>query len=308
MTKLPFLAKAAVLTLALCAVSPVAWTADAEPGKDHQLVGRYEGSKLTFYHHVKFNEINLLKGPEESALNLEGAISYYYYDYPADVSSLEVQRNYESSFKAKGLEILYSEKDGLDLGMRLNGVTRWPTILIRNECGYHGTVRYMLAKHDTTHVSIAVCDKIAGNPGSIYVAVVENKAMDTGKIKFVDASAMQKSINDTGRVSLYGIHFDFDKDVINPDSQNTIYEMIKLMQGNPQLRLRIVGHTDSQGTEAHNLDLSSRRAGAVIRSLVGAGIAVERLSSGGAGSSEPVATNDTEEGRAKNRRVELVQQ
>ena len=182
--------------------------------------------------------------------------------------------------------------------------------------------RYLFAKREAAdevaYVSIALSDMSSSRPyrndgadlneGTAFVRVVEGKPMETGKIKFVKASEMQQSINDTGRINLYGIHFDFDKDVITPDSQNTIYEMIKLMQGNPQLKLQVVGHTDSQGLESHNLDLSSRRAGAVIRSLVGAGIGVERLSSRGAGSSQPVATNDTEDGRAKNRRVELVRQ
>ena len=140
----------------------------------------------------------------------------------------------------------------------------------------------------------------------VDVVVVETKEMDTGKIKFINSSAMQKSLQDTGRVNLYGIHFDFDKDEIKPDSQPTIDEMIKLMRSNPEMKLQVVGHTDSQGLEPHNNDLSSRRAGSVTRALVQAGIEAGRLSSRGAGSSEPVATNDTEDGRAKNRRVELV--
>ena len=180
--------------------------------------------------------------------------------------------------------------------------------------------RYLFAKREATdgvtYVSIALSDKSSDSPytgegmvineSTAFVRVVEGKPMETGKIKFVDASAMQKSLHDTGRVNLYGIHFDFDKDAINPDSQPTIDEMIKLLRANPQMKLQVVGHTDSQGQEAHNNDLSSRRAGSVTRALVQAGIGVERLSSRGAGSTQPVASNDTEDGRAKNRRVELV--
>jgi len=221
---------------------------------------------------------------------------------------------------------------------RTLNATNWPVMEIKGWAGtgtpgmyfhFRKGGRYLLAKRDgsdgVAYVSIALSDTSSSNPyisadnlynapvadineNTAFIRVVEGKPMETGKIKFVKASEMQQAINDTGRINLYGIQFDFDKDVIKPESQNTIYEMIKLMQGNPQLRLQVVGHTDSQGTESHNLDLSSRRAGAVIRSLVGAGITVDRLRSRGAGSSEPVATNDTDEGRAKNRRVELVRQ
>ncbi|MCL2715219.1 MAG: OmpA family protein [Alphaproteobacteria bacterium] len=124
----------------------------------------------------------------------------------------------------------------------------------------------------------------------------------------VSAAEISKDLDTSGRIALYGIHFDVDRDSINPDSRATIQEMVKVLAAHPQLHLIVVGHTDSQGLEPHNLDLSSRRADAVIRSLVQAGIASDRLLAHGAGSSQPVATNDTEEGRALNRRVELVKQ
>ena len=78
-----------------------------------------------------------------------------------------------------------------------------------------------------------------------------SKAMDTGKITFIDALAMQKSLNATGRINLYGIYFDTDKDTIKPESKPTIDEISKLMRDSPQLRLQVVGHTDSTGGDAH---------------------------------------------------------
>ena len=81
------------------------------------------------------------------------------------------------------------------------------------------------------------------------------------------------------------------------------------MQGTPELKVKIVGHTDNKGTADYNLDLSSRRAANVVAALTGSyGVAADRLSSEGAGLTQPIASNDTEEGRAKNRRVELVPQ
>jgi OOP family OmpA-OmpF porin len=86
-------------------------------------------------------------------------------------------------------------------------------------------------------------------------------------------------------------------------------EIAKLLQEKPELKLKIVGRTDNKGTPEYNLDLSSRRAANVVVALTGSyGIAADRLTSGGAGLTQPIASNDTEEGRAKNRRVELVAQ
>ncbi|MCL2714907.1 MAG: OmpA family protein [Alphaproteobacteria bacterium] len=124
----------------------------------------------------------------------------------------------------------------------------------------------------------------------------------------VSAGQIAEGLAAAGRIALYGIHFDFDRDEIRPESGSSISEIAKLMQGNPELKLLVVGHTDSQGLEPHNLDLSVRRASAVIHALVAAGISADHLMAHGAGSSQPVATNDNEEGRAKNRRVELVKQ
>ena len=94
-----------------------------------------------------------------------------------------------------------------------------------------------------------------------------------------------------------------------PKSKPTLDEIAKLLTSKPDLRLKIIGHTDNKGTAEYNLDLSSRRAGNVAAALVGGyGIDPARLTSEGAGLSRPLASNDTEEGRAKNRRVELVAQ
>jgi len=304
----------------------------AEPGKDHPLVGRYEGSVMWLYRAPKYDQAAFIKEPinkKIDRLQLEGNVSFYYYSLPPNRSTFEVARNYEDSLKDKGFEIVLScatsnQSCGTNSQVRFaaemsDPVTRWPedgnhSPRRIHTSGYEnggcdgGDLKYLLAKREadsgTTHVSIVVCDRDL--PASAFVAVVDSKAMDKGKIKFINASDMQKSLQDTGRVNLYGIHFDFDKDEIKPDSQPTIDEMIKLMRANPQIKLQVVGHTDSQGLEPHNNDLSNRRAGSVTRALVQAGIEAGRLSSKGAGSSQPVATNDTEDGRAKNRRVELV--
>lgn len=107
------------------------------------------------------------------------------------------------------------------------------------------------------------------------------------------------------RVVLRGIKFGSDTAYIEPASAGVLDLVAQRMRENPEIRVRIEGYTDEQATEAHNLELSQERAEAVKRILVGFGIAEDRLETVGHGESNPVASNDTTEGRALNRRVEL---
>ena len=104
---------------------------------------------------------------------------------------------------------------------------------------------------------------------------------------------------------VYGIYFDTDKASLKPESDATLHQVLALLNARPQLRLRVTGHTDDQGSDAHNLTLSQQRAAAVVAWLVDKGIAADRLQSEGDGETRPVASNATEQGRALNRRVEI---
>jgi len=137
-----------------------------------------------------------------------------------------------------------------------------------------------------------------------YVVVLEREGMKQS-LGFLDASAMKKAIDADGRVALY-INFDVDKATLRPDAQPIIAEIDKLLAGDPALRLSIEGHTDNTGTPAHNQTLSTARARSVLGALVGLGIDPARLQSKGFGQDKPLADNASEDGRAKNRRVELV--
>jgi outer membrane protein OmpA-like peptidoglycan-associated protein len=119
------------------------------------------------------------------------------------------------------------------------------------------------------------------------------------------AEALKAEIDRHGRVTIY-INFDFDKAIIKPDSKPTVNEVIRMMKQSLDLKLSINGYTDNVGTHEYNVKLSQARAAAVVEALAKAGIAADRLSSAGFGDSAPIADNDKPEGRAKNRRVELV--
>jgi len=125
----------------------------------------------------------------------------------------------------------------------------------------------------------------------------------------VDAAALASDITRTGHSAVYGIYFDTGKADIKPESDAALKEITKLLQQDPKLKLHVVGHTDNVGTLASNMDLSRRRADAVARALTTKyQIAALRLTSEGVGPLAPVMSNDSEDGRAKNRRVELVKQ
>jgi outer membrane protein OmpA-like peptidoglycan-associated protein len=138
--------------------------------------------------------------------------------------------------------------------------------------------------------------------------VVDTVPMET-KMVTVEAAAMAKDIAATGHVALYGIYFDHDKTDLKPESAPTIAEIAKLLKQDPKLTMYVVGHTDNVGGYEYNMGLSERRAAAVVKELTGKhGIQAARLKAAGAGPIAPVAPNDSDPGRAKNRRVELVKQ
>ena len=137
------------------------------------------------------------------------------------------------------------------------------------------------------------------------LTIVEKEAM--AQEVTIDAKAMASSIADTGSVALYGIFFDTAKSEVKPDSQPAIDQIVQLLKDKPALKVGIVGHTDMVGDQAANIKLSQARAQAVVAELVKKGIAASRLIPFGAGPWAPVASNKAEEGRAKNRRVELVE-
>lgn len=324
----------ALFRLVACTLSLVA-PAFAAPAGDHPLVGHYEGSELVGRHVSAFDEVELVNGPISGTrgvgapgwLRVEGRVTLLYYALPEGRSSLEILRNHQAGLEGKGFRITftcatgngscYAAREGritgtapYDFANALDANPELPRLdgdFIRN---YFGTnARYLLAKlsrpEGAVYVGIAIAEHNRGNHA--FIRVVETKDMDGGKIGFIGADDMQKAIDEKGRVSLYGIHFDFDRDTVRDDSKPTLDEIARLLRTDPSLRLSVVGHTDAKGAADYNRELSQRRA-ANVRSALVATYAIDatRLESRGAGAAEPVATNDDEEGRARNRRVELV--
>jgi outer membrane protein OmpA-like peptidoglycan-associated protein len=119
---------------------------------------------------------------------------------------------------------------------------------------------------------------------------------------------MKAALDKDGRVQLYGILFDIDKATLKTESVKQLQHVITLLKDNPKLKIEVQGHTDDQGSDDHNMKLSLRRAETVVSYLALFDIELSRLTPKGYGESQPISPNDTDEGRAKNRRVELVKQ
>jgi outer membrane protein OmpA-like peptidoglycan-associated protein len=172
--------------------------------------------------------------------------------------------------------------------------------------------RYLLASltraQGDVHIAVMAADLPDKGRPAVFVMLVESKPLEKGKMA-LDANALDQTLAKTGKAVLYGIYFDVDKADIKPESQPQLDQIAKLLGDHPEIRLTITGYTDNQGSADYNQKLSQRRATAIVASLVDShGIAAGRLNAQGMGASSPLGSNSTEEGRAKNRRVELAKQ
>jgi outer membrane protein OmpA-like peptidoglycan-associated protein len=134
-----------------------------------------------------------------------------------------------------------------------------------------------------------------------YLTVVMKEAMKQD----VTAGSMLEALNREGHIALY-INFDTGKSTIKPESKAIINQIVEMLKANPKLNISVEGHTDNMGNPKSNKTLSDDRAKSVVSAIVAQGIDAKRLSALGHGQDKPIADNKTEEGRAKNRRVELV--
>lgn len=301
--------------------------------KDHPLLSRFTGAMLVGYGAKEFDEVDLVAGKQvekenkrvfEKTLRTEGKFTRIAYNYPPERSSVEVMRNYQAAIQKAGLKTLFScekESCGKDFGeLMLERVGR--DFRIEDTSRYwepfnYGRIepRYVLASGTRSDGSLAyaavyVMPPVEGRNGGVYIEIVEPKPMETEKVfASLNADDMAKGLAAEGKIALYGIYFDTDKADIKPESTATLAEMAKLLRNDSKLSVYIVGHTDNQGALARNLDLSKRRAEAVVKALANEyKIDAKRLAAKGVASFAPVASNDGDAGRTKNRRVELVKQ
>ena len=191
-------------------------------------------------------------------------------------SELQILRNFENAATKLGGTILSREKTKETLRLTKDGKEVWVEVW-------------------------------AEFTGKYALTIVEKKAMAQDIV--ANADVLLNDLKATGHSAVYGIYFDTGKSEIKPESGQAIGEIAKLLKSDASLKVYVVGHTDNVGGLEANMKLSRDRADAVVQALVrDHGIIASRLNAYGDGPYAPVASNDTEEGRAKNRRVELVKQ
>jgi len=301
---------------------------------DHPLLPRYPGSEICASESEEFGEYRLVNGPatnrdEIATTAIEGKISRNMYVLKDEErSTLEVMRNYEIALEDAGFSEIYNcsgddcaegadyrtfhffrANPNLKLSCKVPDNANWG--MAEKEPRYFAAHLSRPAEGDV-HVAVTVAAwHLRGGGGPRYVFIqadaVDAAPMQVGmELKLADE--MDRELNTTGRAVLYGILFDTDSTKIKTESQAALIEIAKLLNARQELSLLVVGHTDDEGSLEYNLDLSARRARAVADALVGGhGIARGRLEGHGVGFLAPVTSNRTEEGRALNRRVELVE-
>jgi OOP family OmpA-OmpF porin len=250
---------------------------DVKGSKDHPLFSRMPGFYIASYEASDFNSHEFQNEKRERVM-VEGRyfqIQYESKEGTAAPSPLQIHRNYENAMRKIGGTVLYGDDEYSFMKLVKDGKEIWVEVT-------------------------------AYGPKPNLI-IIEKQAMKQDIV--ADADAFSKDIRATGHAAIYGIYFDTNQSVLKPESQKALAEIARLLKGDPGLKVYVVGHTDSTGVYEANIKLSLDRATAVVQNLTAKhGIAASRLKAGGAGPLAPVASNDTDEGKAKNRRVELVKQ
>ena len=266
---------------------PFAFGKTDKPGsKDYPGLSRMPGYYISSYDESQFDSFTfkIKEGEKDKQQAVEGRLFRYRYDLPRNAtaaSALQIIRNFQNAARSAGGTVLGEWGQGNDRETTLRFVKS-------------GSEVWLVVR------AFSSVDKL------YQMVIVEKQAMQQDVT--LDAKAMAQDIGETGRVTLYGIHFDTGKAEIKPESEPALAEIAKLLTQNAALKVYVVGHTDMVADLATNVKLSQARAQAVVSALASRhGIAGGRLIPYGAGPYAPVASNKTEDGRARNRRVELVE-
>ncbi len=276
----------AAFALALFAAPALAFAQDlTEPDdegcKDSPLLTRMAGCRIMRCTNRDFDAMELqvgaVKDGAETMKGFEGATDNMVYACPSRLSSLQIVRNAENALKAAGFTVVFSGKRG----------DEQPVVT---------------AQKGPQWV------QVFGSPwnefsGYEFSAV---KVKDMAQEMEATADSLAKEIEQSGRAAVYGINFETGKAILQPQSAGILGEIAILLKNNPSWKMKVEGHTDNVGVKAANQTLSQQRAAAVVTWLSGHGVERARLTPQGFGDTKPLVDNASEEGRAKNRRVELV--
>jgi outer membrane protein OmpA-like peptidoglycan-associated protein len=319
----------AVLALALAAaVAAPAVAADIKGAKDYPGVKRYEGASIVVYSTQTFTRYALPLGAAEvdagdkpvfaASKEVSGALTRLSYTVPAGISSDDVFENYQNELAAKGYTVLF-KADSDTIGKRQDAIFSGigTQLFDFSTEAAHLLTAELTKDGATVDVVLYVTEFEDGYTPGIEVekgqAIVQLDVIESGvlqdKMVTVSAAEIGKGLAAQGHIALYGITFDFAKAELKPDSQPALDQVAQFLRDDPAMKIHVVGHTDNVGGTETNMTLSRARAAAVVAALVKQyGVSANRLNPAGVGPLAPVAPNDSDEGRAKNRRVELIPQ
>jgi outer membrane protein OmpA-like peptidoglycan-associated protein len=284
----------AAASLPLCAQSE-----DAEGCKDYPLFNRMPNFHIVKCDKEQFDQKRFPVGPppeeggKPKTTEVEGA--FYRYQYELNEggvrpSPLQTMRNFQAAARKAGGTIL-GEYPGWCKA------TVDESISDGNNCIFYGlTMRFGNQGKETW-----VFAESYGEGEGYEMWIVEREAMKQDLV----VNELRDKLNQDGFIALY-INFETASAAIQQDSMSQLDQVAQMLQSSPELKVEVGGHTDNVGTPDTNEKLSEARAKSVVAALVAKGVAAGRLTPKGYGQTSPVADNRTEEGRAKNRRVELV--
>ncbi len=300
------------LIICLAGLPLVAFASDITDSEDHPMITRYPGSSIITYVAVDFDEYVLpLSAPSDKtgvqfdkSKELEGKLTRIGYKMANTTSTLKIYRNFTNAFKKAGFKELFAcKKEACGKG------GKWQSFFVNNQVwGDNSTARMVTVskkiKGRDVYIVLYVGDQ--SNRMTIGLDVIEIQDMENDLIE-INAQSLQQKLENEGRVSLYGIKFEVGKAQLLDSSKKAIKDLADVMKKVSTLRVYVVGHTDDTGESKDNLLLSNERAIAVVKQLISQHkIAKERLLAFGAGPYVPVGNNANEEGKALNRRVDIV--
>jgi outer membrane protein OmpA-like peptidoglycan-associated protein len=293
-------------------------------GADHPMFSRYPGSEIIEQRQLEFASTQLATGfldknkpAEPTKRAFEGKTTTIIYELVGPQSALQVFRNYEQAFARAGLKTLlscFNETCGNKLSIALfrgnDKEALYRRMLydsIDNSTSDFGYVSAVGTANGAPFAAGVFIGRIrTGNRVYVGLDIVEGAPMKMDQI-VVDLNQLTTEIREQGKVILSGIYFDTDKDIVKPESEQALRAISDYLQKNPQQNFFVVGHSDTAGSYEHNVDLSRRRAQAVVAALTSKyAVAKPRLTAVGIGPVAPAGANATDAGRARNRRVELV--
>lgn len=311
------------LIILVCILSGTFSTAllakDAKGSKDHPLMSRYKGAEIKAFNETDYDEYALgagtVKNGKVETKAIEGKISTIIYKLDKKLSTFQVFKNYESVLKRHGFEKI------LSCTSKTCGA-HFPKLLIKgtgSEVTYNAVdvynmdsradYRYLSGSFDnkgkTVYVSLLISKNKFNKQVFVAQEIVETTEMEMDQIT-IDLKSLEQAINQTGKATLHGINFEHNSAMLTKSSSGTVDILATYLKQNSKASYFVVGHTDSNGDYALNMKLSKERAETIKKSLQAKGLPEKNLFAVGVAQVAPVASNKDEQGRAENRRVELV--